>query len=53
MAAPPATEPAKPEDALTIVKALMEVSSVLLVLTFVGGWSYLASYYRTFGLNPL
>jgi hypothetical protein len=53
MAAPPAMDSAKPEDALVVVKALTEVSTVLLVLTFVGGWSYLAAYYRTFGLNPL
>jgi hypothetical protein len=53
MAAPPAIDPVKPEDALAVVKALTEVSSVLLVLTFVGGWSYLAAYYRTFGLDPL
>jgi uncharacterized membrane protein YhaH (DUF805 family) len=53
MAAPPVIDSAKPEDALVVVKALTEVSTVLLVLTFVGGWSYLAAYYRTFGLNPL
>jgi uncharacterized membrane protein YhaH (DUF805 family) len=53
MAAPPAFDPAKPQDALVVVKALTEVSSVFLVLTYVGGWSYLSAYYRTFGLNPL
>jgi uncharacterized membrane protein YhaH (DUF805 family) len=53
MAAPPAIDPAKPEDALLVLKALAEVSSVFLVLTYVGGWSYLSAYYRTFGLNPL
>jgi uncharacterized membrane protein YhaH (DUF805 family) len=53
MTTPPAIEAPESEDALAVVKALTEVSTVLLALTFVGGWSYLAAYYRTFGLNPL
>lgn len=53
MTAPPRIEPPQAVDSLVVVKALTEVSAVLLALTFVGGWSYLAAYYRTFGLNPL
>jgi uncharacterized membrane protein YhaH (DUF805 family) len=45
--------PAAKEDSLAVLKALAEASAVFLALTFVGGWSYLASYYKTFGLNPL
>ena len=41
------------EDSLAILKALAEASAIFIAVTFVGGWSYLASYYRTFGLNPL
>ena len=41
------------EDSLSVLKALAEASAVFVALTFVGGWSYLASYYKTFGLNPL
>jgi hypothetical protein len=26
---------------------------VFIALTFIAGWSYLASYYKTFGVNPL
>jgi hypothetical protein len=45
--------PEAQEDSLAFLKALAEASAVFIALTFVGGWSYLASYYRTFGLNPL
>jgi len=41
------------DDSLAVLKALAEASAVILALTFVGGWSYLSSYYKTFGLNPL
>lgn len=41
------------EDPFSVLKALAEASAVFVALTFVGGWSYLASYYKTFGLNPL
>ena len=39
-------------DSFAVLKALAEASAVILALTFVGGWSYLSSYYQTFGLNP-
>lgn len=50
--------PSKPEvpvkdDSLAVFKALAEASAVFLALTFIGGWSYLSAYYKTFGLNPL
>lgn len=53
-----AAVPVKPgpypkEDSLSVLKAVAEASAVFVALTFVGGWSYLASYYKTFGLNPL
>lgn len=35
------------------LKAIAEGAVVFSALTFVAGWSYLATYYRTFGLNPL
>jgi hypothetical protein len=41
------------EDAVSVLKALAEASAVIIAITFVGGWSYLSSYYMTFGLNPL
>ena len=41
------------EDSLAFFKSIAEVSSVSVGLAFVLGWSYLAAYYRTFGLNPL
>jgi uncharacterized membrane protein YhaH (DUF805 family) len=41
------------DDSFAVLKALAEASAVILALTFVGGWSYLSSYYKTFGLNPL
>ena len=52
------SEPAQAEvtgedDSFAVLKALAEASAIILALTFVGGWSYLSSYYRTFGLNPL
>lgn len=49
---PPSQSPPK-QDSLSVLKALAEASGVFIALTFVGGWSYLASYYKTFGLNPL
>ena len=41
------------EDSLAFLKRLAEVSAVFLGFTYIGGWSYLAAYYRTFGLNAL
>jgi hypothetical protein len=41
------------DDSFAVLKAVAEMSAVIVALTFVGGWSYLSSYYRTFGLNPL
>jgi hypothetical protein len=41
------------EDSFALLKALAEGASVFIALTFIGGWSYLSAYYRTFGLNPL
>jgi hypothetical protein len=41
------------DDAFAVLKALAEASAVILALTFFGGWSYLSSYYKTFGLNPM
>jgi hypothetical protein len=46
-------EPATKEDSLAVLKAVAEVSAVFVALMFVTGWSYLASYYQTFGANPL
>jgi hypothetical protein len=47
----------KPTDAhhasLALLKSLAEASAVFVAFTFIGGWSYLASYYSTFGLNAL
>jgi hypothetical protein len=41
------------ESVLTILKALSEISALFLAVAFVGGWSYLSSYYRTFGVDSL
>ena len=41
------------EESFSVLKALAEASAVFVALTFVGGWSYLASYFKTFGVNPL
>jgi hypothetical protein len=41
------------EGSFAFLKSLAEASSVSVGFAFVVGWSYLASYYRTFGLNPL
>ena len=40
-------------DPLSIGKAMGEAAAVFVALTFIDGWSYLSSYYKTFGLNPL
>jgi hypothetical protein len=40
-------------DSLALLKSLAEVSAVFVAFTYIGGWSYVASYYRTFGLNAL
>jgi hypothetical protein len=41
------------DDSLALLKALAEASAVFVAFTFIGGWSYLSSYYSAFGLNPL
>ena len=41
------------DDPFAVIKAFAEASAVIIALTYVGGWSYLSSYYKTFGLNPL
>jgi hypothetical protein len=41
------------EDSLAVLKGLAEVSAIFVGFTYVGGWSYVATYYSTFGLNPL
>jgi hypothetical protein len=60
--AKPAEPPAQPsppapltssEDAFSALKALAEIGGLMLALAFVAGWSYMASYYTAFGLNPL
>ncbi len=57
--APPSapSSPAAPspgsEDAFSALKALAEIGGLMLALAFVAGWSYMASYYTAFGLNPL
>lgn len=40
-------------DPFSFLKLIAEASAVIVGLSFVAGWSYLASYYRTFGLNPI
>ena len=40
-------------DPLSFLKLIAEASAVFVGITFVAGWSYLASYYKTFGLNPV
>lgn len=41
------------KNSLAFLKNLAEASAVFVGLTFIIGWSYLAAYYSTFGLNPL
>ena len=41
-----------PDDAFAALKSVVEVSAVFVALAFVTGWSYMASYYTQFGLNP-
>jgi hypothetical protein len=41
------------EGSFSLLKMLAEASAVFVALTFLAGWSYLASYYKTFGLNPI
>jgi hypothetical protein len=35
------------------LKQITEVAAIFAAMAFVAGWSYVASYYNTFGLNPL
>jgi hypothetical protein len=48
-----AEPPSAKEDSLSVLKALAEASGIFVAVAFIGGWSYLAAYYRAFGLNPL
>jgi len=41
------------ENSLSLLKSVAEISAIAVAIAFVYGWSYLAAYYRTFGLNPL
>lgn len=41
------------EDSFSVLKSIGEASVVSTALVFVAGWSYLAAYYKTFGLNPI
>ncbi|MGA9133442.1 MAG: hypothetical protein ACLQHT_21120 [Terracidiphilus sp.] len=45
--------PAIGEDPLAVLKSFAELSAVFVGLTYIGGWAYVATYYRTFGLNAL
>jgi len=45
-----AAQPAA-EDSLGALKSIAEVGSLFVALSFVGGWSFMASYYQSFGLN--
>ena len=45
--------PGVKEGSLAFFKSLAEASSVSVGFAFIVGWSYLATYYHTFGLNPL
>jgi hypothetical protein len=38
---------------LGVLKPLAEAGAIFVALAFVTGWSYTASYYNAFGLNPL
>ena len=52
--APRVSVPAAPamakEDSFAVLKALGEASAVFIALTFIGGWSYLSSYFND---NPI
>jgi hypothetical protein len=41
------------DNSLSLLKSVAEVSAIAVAVAFVYGWSYLAAYYRTFGLNPI
>jgi hypothetical protein len=45
--------PPPDESPFSFLKLIAEAAAVFIGLTFVSGWSYLASYYKTFGLNPI
>jgi hypothetical protein len=40
-------------DVLALLKAVVEAGAALVPLGFSAGWSYMASYYNAFGLNPM
>ena len=41
------------EDTFSLLKAIGEASAVFLGLTFVAGWSYISTYYGTFGVDVI
>jgi hypothetical protein len=44
--------PEPTEDVLGGLKSIAEIGSLFLALSFVGGWSFMASYYLSFGVDP-
>jgi hypothetical protein len=40
------------DDALSTLKTIAEVGVLFLAVSFAGGWSFMASYYVSFGVNP-
>jgi len=52
-AAPAPQLPVIAVDSFAFLKVIAEVSTLVVAFSFIGGWSYLAAYFRTFGLNPL
>lgn len=49
----PAKGSPEERDSFSVLKEIAEASSVFIAIAFVGGWSYLAAYYRTFGIGVL
>jgi hypothetical protein len=47
----PGSQAPATEDALGALKSIAEVGGVFVGLCFVGGWSFMASYYLSFGVN--
>ena len=39
------------DDAYGALKSIAEIGSLFLALSFVGGWSFMSSYYSAFGVN--
>ena len=42
-----------PWDLFGVLKSVAEAGAVMGALSFAAGWSYMASYYAMFGLNPM